>query len=217
MTVRPPGAGGDHPPGDSIAVPGSDSGAPKPLPRKVYLVFVVRGAIGLGLGVTVLVEGSTLSRLTTFIAVYWIVAAAFTLRWVAAQPALSHRGLSFFAGVLGLAVGVAVVARGLFQHLLSDGAFLDFLGVSAIVIGVLRFLGAIHDDQLQRARPRRRYRYVVGTFELLLGLGLLTADKGATLELRVATGVWGLAMGTFLLLDGLMARRLSQGADRGAT
>ena len=187
------------------------------MPRKVYLVFVVRGAVALGLGLTVLVEGSNLSRLTTFIAVYWIVAAAFTIRWVAAQPKHSHRGLSFFAGVLGLAVGVAVVARVLFQHLLSDGAFLDFLGVSAIVIGVLRFLGAIHDDQLQREHPRRRYRFVVGSFEVLIGVGLLVADKGATLQIRVAIGVWGLAMGTFLLLDGLAARRLSQAADRGAT
>jgi len=217
MTVRPPGAGGGDSPGDSIAEPGSDSGVPKPLPRKVYLVFVVRGVVALGLGLTVLVEGSNLSRLTTFIAVYWVVAAAFTLRWVAAQPELSHRGLSFFAGVLGLAVGVAVVARVLFQHLLSEDAFLDFLGVSAIVIGVLRLLGAIHDDQLQREHPRRRYRFVVGSFEVLLGLGLLVADKGATTEIRVAIGVWGLAMGTFLLLDGLAARRLSQAADRGAT
>jgi len=179
-------------------------------------VFHVRGTGALVLGVTLLVAGSNLSRLTTFIAVYWIVAALLTLRWVGTRRELPHRRLAFVAGVAGLVVGVAVVLRVLFNALLSEGAFLDFLGVTAVATGVLRLLGMIHDDQLARDRPRRRYRFVVGTLEVLLGVALLLAAEGATGEIRLALGMWGLATGTFLLLDALMLRRFTR-SQEGAT
>jgi uncharacterized membrane protein HdeD (DUF308 family) len=184
--------------------------AAAPVPRWAYVVFIVRGAVALALGLSLLAAGANLSRLVTFVAIYWIVAAALTLHWVAIHRVLPHRRVAFAAGLAGLVVGLAVAFRTLFQALLSEGAFLDFLGVTAIAIGVLRLMGTVHDDQLSRDGSRRRYRFVLGTLELVLGIALLAAEQAATDEIRLALALWALATGTFLLLDALTLRSLTR-------
>lgn len=94
--------------------------------------------------------------------------------------------------------------------MLGRGVLLDLLGASAIATGLLRLSGALHDDQLAREHPRRRYRFVVGGIELLLGVTLLMANEAASDQIRVAVAVWGLVTGTFLLLDALMLHRLTR-------
>ena len=181
-----------------------------------YVVFLVRGSVALVLGVALLIAGSNPSRLVTFVAVYWVVAGLLTLRWASAQPALPHRPVALAAGVLGLVVGVAVVLREVLHALLGEGVWLDLLGASAIAIGLLRLVGLLHDDQLAREHPRRRYRFVLGCLEVLLGITLVIADQGATTQIRVALGLWGLATGTLLLLDALMMRRHARHQARSA-
>ena len=119
--------------------------------------------------------------------------------------------------MIGLVAGIAVVLRPLLNALVSRGVLLDLLGASALATGVLRLLGMIHDDQLARDHPRRRYRFVVGTLEVLLGVALVIADQGASDQIRLALGVWGLSTGTFLLLDAFMLRRLGRASTGGAT
>jgi uncharacterized membrane protein HdeD (DUF308 family) len=185
-----------------------------PLPRWAYVVFVARGIVALALGVSLLLAGANLSRLTTFVAVYWIVAALLTLHWVVVHRVVPHRRLAFGAGTLALVAGLAVVLRSVIHALVGEELLLDLLGASAIAIGALRLSGTIHDDQLAQDHPRRRYRFVVGTLEVLLGVALLLADEAATDQIRVALGVWGLSTGTFLLLDALMLRRATRAHGR---
>jgi uncharacterized membrane protein HdeD (DUF308 family) len=201
-------------------VPGTVSGsqhATPAVPRWAYVVFVVRGAVALALGLSLLAAGANLSRLVTFVAIYWIVAAVLTLHWVAVHRVLPHRRVAFAAGLAGLVVGLAVAFRNLFQTLLSEGAFLDFLGLTAIAIGGLRLMGTIHDDQLSRDGSRRRYRFVLGTLEVVLGIALLTAEQAATDEIRLALALWALATGTFLLLDALTLRSLTRNQTKHTT
>ena len=143
-------------------------------PGRAEALLLVRGAVAVSLGVLLLVAGTRLSRLTTFVAIYWIVAAVLTLRWVGERRALPHRRLAFGAGVLG---------------------------------------GLVRDDQSSQEVPRRRYRFVIGPLEVLLGLALVFVDTGSA----PATRLWGLATGTVLLLDGLMVGRLARAAGGGPT
>jgi len=188
----------------------------RPSPRWAYVVFVARGTVALALGITLLSAGANLSRLTTFIAAYWIVAALLTLHWVVTHRVLPHRRLTFVAGSIALIAGATVVLRSVIHALVGEGLVLDLLGASAIAIGTLRLSGTIHDDQLARDHPRRRYRFVVGALEVVLGVALLLADEGATDQIRVVLSVWGLCTGTFLLLDAFMLRRSTR-PDRGVT
>jgi uncharacterized membrane protein HdeD (DUF308 family) len=114
------------------------------------------------------------------------------------------------AGATGLVAGVALVLRELLHALIDEGLLVDFLGVSAIATGLLRMLGTFHDDQLAGEHPRRRYRFVVGPLEILLGVALFIADDGTSDDVRIALGVWGLSTGTFLLLDAFTLRRLAR-------
>jgi uncharacterized membrane protein HdeD (DUF308 family) len=216
MTSRRVALGDSHI-ASSIRAQATGPGAATSVPRWAYVLFLVRGVVAFALGVALLVAGSSLNRLTTFVALYWIVAALLTLHWVGAHRTQPHRRLGFFAGTVGLVAGVAVVLRPLLDALLSRGVLLDLLGVSAIATGLMRLLGAFHDDQLARERPRRRYRFVVGGLEVLLGVALLIADDGASADIRVALAVWGLSTGTFLLLDALMLRRLTRSPAGRAT
>ena len=171
-----------------------------------YRSLLVRGAAAALLGILLLFSGATLSRLTTFVAAYWILAALLTMRWARANPFEAHHRLTLAAGVAALAAGLAVVLRPLYSSALSVTAFLDLLGATAMAMGLLRIAGWIHDDQIGGHRTRRRYRFVLGTLEVLLGVALVLATEGASDQVRVALGLWGILTGSFLLLDAYTLR-----------
>ena len=193
----------------SVSGGGSGAGSSSTsLPRWAFYVYVARAAVALALGVAVLLAGSGLARLGTFVAVYWIAAALITLRWVAANREAKGSRIAMLAGVTALAAGVALALHGPLSGQFSEGALLDFFGLTAIVTGALRLSGLLHDDQLARDRPRRRYRLVAGSLDVALGVALLLAEGRTATEIRIVVGVWALSTGTLLLLDGLMLRRL---------
>jgi len=160
-----------------------------------------------------LFSGATISRLTTFVAAYWILAAVLTVRWARINPFEPHHRVTLAAGVTALAAGLAVLLRPFYASALSTNSFLDLLGATAMAMGVLRLSGWIHDDQMGGRRSRRRYRYVLGTLEVLLGVSLVLTTEGATNQIRVALGLWGILTGSFLILDAWVLRR--QARDQG--
>jgi uncharacterized membrane protein HdeD (DUF308 family) len=179
-------------------------------------MFLIRGSAALFLGVAALASDVDLSRLGTYVAVYWIVAALLTLRWAAGQEAEPGRRIAIAAGALGLAAGIMVLLRKPLSELFDEGLLLDLLGASAIATGLLRLFGRFHDDQLEGMRPRKRYRIGIGALEIALGLTLIFADEGSASSIRIALGAWGLVTGTFLLLDGLWIRRVRREQERRA-
>ena len=190
--------------------------SPSPLPDWVLWVFLLRGLLALALGGAALLLEISLSRLGTYIAVYWIVAALLTLRWASGRDAASGRRIALAAGAIGLAAGILVLLRKPLTSVVGEVLLLDLLGASAIATGLLRLFGRFHDDQLEGMRPRLRYRAAVGTLELALGMSLILAGETSDSSIRIALGVWGLLTGTFLLLDGLWIRRALSRARTGS-
>ena len=188
-----------------------------PLPDWALWVFFLRGSLALALGVAALLSDVSISRLGTYIAVYWIVAALLTLRWAAGRDAASGRRIAVAAGAIGLAAGILVLLRQPLSSVVGDVLLLDLLGASAIATGLLRLFGRFHDDQLEGMRPRLRYRAAVGVLELALGMSLILADETSDSSIRVALGIWGLLTGTFLLLDALWMRRVLRAHARHAS
>jgi uncharacterized membrane protein HdeD (DUF308 family) len=206
---------GDHSPPmhDEAAVASAPRTGPvsvsRPVPRRAYYIYLARATFALALGVALLLSGSGLSNVATFIAVYWILAAVITLRWVGAHHEARERRIGFVAGGLALVAGVALALRHPLQGVFSQAALLDFFGATAIAMGVLRLSGQLHDDQLGEEDPRRRYRVVAGLLDVVLGVVLLTASERTSTGIRLAVAAWALSTGTLLLLDGLMLRRFA--------
>ena len=184
------------------------------LPAWALFAFFLRGSLALALGIALLVSGSSLTRIGTYLAVYWIVASLLTLRWTLRHEVASGRRVGLLVGGIGLGTGVMVLLRLPLSTLVDEGALMDLLGLSVIATGLLRIFGRFHDDQLEGMRPRKRYRVVIGALEVALGLTLIVADEGSASSIRIALGAWGLVTGTFLLLDGLWMRRVRREQER---
>jgi uncharacterized membrane protein HdeD (DUF308 family) len=191
----------------AVAHPCPGAVSAPPIPRRAYYVYLARATFALALGVALLLSGSGLSNLASFIAVYWILAAVVTLRWVVAHGAARQRRIGLIAGGVALAAGVALFLRHPLSSVFSEEALLDFFGATAIAMGILRLSGRLHDDQLGEEDPRHRYRIVAGLLDVVLGLVLVTASARTATGIRFAVGAWALSTGTLLLLDGLMLRR----------
>ena len=177
-------------------------------PSWIFWVFVIRGSVAFALGVALLLSGDVVSNLGTFVAVYWIIGAVLTLRWVAQHRSAPGWRVGSVAGLIGVVVGITFLVRELLHTFIEEGLLLDLLGVSAVAMGLLRLLGGFHDDQIAGDRPRLRYRVVVGTLDIVLGVALLIGSATSASQIRLALGVWGLLTGTFLLLDALRLRQL---------
>jgi uncharacterized membrane protein HdeD (DUF308 family) len=180
------------------------------LPSWAFWLFLVRGAVALGLAAALLLSDAGVSRLGSFVAVYWLVGALLTLRWAVRNRRSSGSGLGGIAGLSGLVIAIAALVRHLIHHLVGQGLLIDLLGLSAVAMGLLRLVGAFHDDQVGGDAPRRRYRTIIGTLDLVLGLALLSADDKSAAQIRITLGAWGLLTGTFLVLDAITLRRLAR-------
>ena len=139
---------------------------------------------------------------------YWIIGAVLTLRWVAQHRSAPGWRVGSVAGLIGVVVGILFLVRELLYTFIEEGLLLDLLGLSAVAMGLLRLLGGFHDDQIAGDRPRLRYRVVVGTLDIVLGVALLIGSATSASQIRLALVAWGLLTGTFLLLDALRLRRL---------
>jgi uncharacterized membrane protein HdeD (DUF308 family) len=177
------------------------------IPRWTYWVFLVRGCVAFTLGASLLLSGEGLGLLASFVGGYWIVGALLTLHWAIGNRAAPGRRLGTLVGLIGLAAGIVLLLRELIDALVEQGLLLDVLGLAAIGMGLLRLSGKFHDDQLAAHRPRARYRLVVGTLDIVLGVAVLVVSGENVSEVRLVLGIWGLLVGTFLVLDALRLRR----------
>jgi hypothetical protein len=93
------------------------------------------------------------SNLGTFVAVYWIIGAVLTLRWVAQLRSAPGWRVGSVAGLIGVVVGIMFLVRELLHTFIEEGLLLDLLGLSAVTMGLLRLLGGFHDDQIAGDEP----------------------------------------------------------------
>ncbi|HSK91260.1 MAG TPA: hypothetical protein VK875_08100 [Euzebyales bacterium] len=173
---------------------------------RFWWLVVLRSFMGFALGSAVLLGGHVRPALGNFIAMYWLSGAVLTLRWALAHRPERGSRLALFAGSVGTLASMLVLFRSRVSGVLRAGVVIDLLGATAVLTGLFRLSGVIHDDQLAGDRPRLRYRLSLGLLELGLGVALLVARIGGPVT-AVAAGAWAIAGGVLLLLDGLALRR----------
>ena len=168
--------------------------------RVVVVILLVRAVVLLLLGASLLTTGHGRPILGNLLATYWLIGSIITLIWARAHRGTSGSRLATVTGAIGAVASVLALARLALLEIASTDTVLAILGVSAVLMGCLRLVGALHDDP--RLVPRSWRRTALGVSEIALGV-LWIASDSVTQTVTDAAGLWGLLAGTILLLDGI--------------
>jgi uncharacterized membrane protein HdeD (DUF308 family) len=116
--------------------------------------------------------------------------------------------LVVISGVMGLTTGVVVLARSLVQSLFSTQFAVDLVGVTALLVGILRIGRGFRTEPLLH----RRWAWdssLLGIFEVVLGVSLLAGGAGSPWIID-ALSAWAIGGGVVLILDALQLRRAAR-------
>jgi uncharacterized membrane protein HdeD (DUF308 family) len=155
-----------------------------------------------------LAGANTRTNVATFFGVYWILTGVLAIRWALSPNRERIPVLVLVSGIVGLTTGVVVLARSLFQSLLSTELAIDLIGVTAVLVGILRIGRGFRTEPLLH----RRWAWdsvMLGTFEVVLGVSLLAGAAGSSWMLDAITA-WAIGSGFVLTLDALQLRRVAR-------
>jgi uncharacterized membrane protein HdeD (DUF308 family) len=187
----------------------SGAGTPLPAMARYWWLTALRGLVALLLALAITVAGRSTARLVTFLALFWITGGLITLRFaLAIRPRPGFR-LGMTAATAAVVGAGLVLLRGRLAGLVDPDVFVGLLGISAVLMGLLRILGGFATEE----RLGRRWTLggiVLGTLEVALGaLLLLTREVHPGLLVPIAAA-WGVVSGILLLAQGLRLRRFAR-------
>ena len=172
---------------------------------RFWWIGVLRGAIALALGSSALMSSATPERLATFLALYWLAGGVVTLRFAwTIRPSVGFR-LASGAGVVAITAALLVVLREFLAGVVSPAKMINILGFTAAAMGTLRLVGAF---EIERHTGHRWSigGLILGALELGTGILLMATDTQSR-AVMITIGVWALASGTLLIVEGVRARR----------
>jgi uncharacterized membrane protein HdeD (DUF308 family) len=187
----------------------SGAGTPLPAMARYWWLTALRGLVALLLALAITVAGRSTARLVTFLALFWMTSGLITLRFaLAIRPRPGFR-LGMTAAIAAVVGAGLVLLRDRLSGLVDSDVFVALLGISAVLMGLLRILGGFATEE----RLGRRWilgGIVLGTLEVALGaLLLLTREVHPGLLVPIAAA-WGVVSGILLLAQGLRLRRFAR-------
>jgi uncharacterized membrane protein HdeD (DUF308 family) len=189
-----------------------------------FWITLVRGMLAITLGVA-LVFWPDKARpiLVNFMGMFWLVSGIVSLRWgVHGERA---KGLSLLAGAVGVLAGVGMLSRRFTQGMVGEDVLLSVVGLIILLTGLMHIVGGfrtgpVETHLLSQNRTRMWSRawswtaFLLGLFEIVLGVILVIAPMGRGPLIYFAASVWALVGGTILLGDAVRLRRLRQTAQQ---
>ena len=189
-----------------------------------FWITLVRGMLAITLGVA-LVFWPDKARpiLVNFMGMFWLVSGIVSLRWgVHGERA---KGLSLLAGAAGVLAGVGMLSRRFTQGMVGEDVLLSVVGLIILLTGLIHIVGGfrtgpVETHLLSQNRTRMWSRawswtaFLLGLFEIVLGVILVIAPMGRGPLIYFAASVWALVGGTILLGDAVRLRRLRQTAQQ---
>jgi len=189
-----------------------------------FWITLVRGMLAITLGVA-LVFWPDKARpiLVNFMGMFWLVSGIVSLRWgVHGERA---KGLSLLAGAAGVLAGVGMLSRRFTQGMVGEDVLLSVVGLIILLTGLMHIVGGfrtgpVETHLLSQNRTRMWSRawswtaFLLGLFEIVLGVILVIAPMGRGPLIYFAASVWALVGGTILLGDAVRLRRLRQTAQQ---
>lgn len=183
-----------------------------------FWITLVRGMLAITLGVA-LVFWPDKARpiLVNFMGMFWLVSGIVSLRWgVHGERA---KGLSLLAGAVGVLAGVGMLSRRFTQGMVGEDVLLSVVGLIILLTGLMHIVGGfrtgpVETHLLSQNRKWSWTAFLLGLFEIVLGVILVIAPMGRGPLIYFAASVWALVGGTILLGDAVRLRRLRQTAQQ---
>jgi len=181
-----------------------------------FWITLIRGMLAVTLGVTLLFwPDKARPMLVNFMGMFWLVSGVVSLRWgVHGERA---RGLSLLAGAAGVLAGLGMLSRRFTQGMVGEDVLLSVIGLIIILTGLMHIFGGFRTGPVEthlfsQNRKWSWTAFLLGLFEIVLGVLLVVAPLDHGPLIYFAASVWALVGGAILLGDALRLRRLRQTA-----
>jgi uncharacterized membrane protein HdeD (DUF308 family) len=173
-----------------------------------FWITLIRGILAVSLGTALLIQpDKPLPMLGNFMGMYWLAAGIMSLRWGASGE--RAKGFPVLAGVIGVLAGLGMLGRSLAPSYVAGDIFFSVLGLVILLTGLLHIFGGFRKSPDQ-AREWSWTSFLLGLFEVILGLMLVVSPLTRDIWVYLAAGIWALVGGAILITDALRLRRLSQ-------
>lgn len=181
-----------------------------------FWITLIRGMLAITLGVALLFwPDKARPMLVNFMGMFWLVSGIVSLRWgVHGERA---RGLSLLAGAAGVLAGVGMLSRRFTQGMVGEDVLLSVVGLIILLTGLMHIVGGfrtgpVETHLLSQNRKWSWTAFLLGLFEVVLGVILVVAPLERGPVIYFAASVWALIGGVILL--GNAARQRRERIDR---
>ncbi len=178
--------------------------AKHPERRAAFWVTLARSVLALALGLALILQpDKTRPFVVNFVGVFWLAAGIMSLRWGASGE--RARGMSVVVGIVGIVAGVLILGRFLLAQLVGEAPIVLLLGIIVVLTGLVHVFEGFRTGA-DRQRQRSWTSTLLGAFEIVLGLVVLTwRDEFGPVFYAVVT-VWAFMAALVLLREALRQR-----------
>ena len=178
------------------------------LAKKTWIFAIIRGVLAIIFGLIALFAPiATAVVLAIFIGAWAIVDGVFDI-----IEAIRHRGSSSMA--LGIVWGAVSILFGILVLVwpgMSLGVLVIFVGIWAIIIGVLEIMASIR----HRAAPNSGWVWGIigGALAILFGILVLLRPGTGLITIIWIIGIWAIVWGITLIILGVQLRKAANTAE----
>jgi uncharacterized membrane protein HdeD (DUF308 family) len=175
------------------------------LAKRIWIFAIIRGVLGIIFGLIALFAPiATAVVLAIVIGVWAIVDGVFDI-----VEAIRHRGSSSMA--LRIVLGAVSILFGILVLVwpgMSLGVLVIFVGIWAIIIGVLQIMASIR----HRALPNSGWVWGIigGALAILFGILVLIRPGAGLVSIIWIIGIWAIVWGITLIVLGVQLRRAAK-------
>jgi uncharacterized membrane protein HdeD (DUF308 family) len=181
-----------------------------------FWITLVRGMLAIALGVALFFQpDKARPMLVSFMGMFWLMSGVVSLRWgVHGERA---RGLSLLAGAAGVLAGSGMLSRRFTSGMVGEDVLISVVGLIILLTGLMHMVGGFRTGPedtslLSRARKWSWTAFLLGLFEIVLGVMLVIEPMGRGPAVYFAASVWALLGGVILIGDAVRLRRMTHAA-----
>jgi uncharacterized membrane protein HdeD (DUF308 family) len=176
-----------------------------------FWITLIRGMLAVTLGVALFFwPDKARPMLVNFMGMFWLVSGIISLRWgVHGERA---KGLSLLAGAAGVLAGIGMLSRRFTHGIVGEDVLISVIGLIILLTGLMHIFGGFRTGPVETHlfSENRKWSwtaFLLGIFEIVLGLLLIVEPQGRGPLVYFAASVWALVGGAILLGDAARQRR----------